>query len=94
MLYRILFVHLKFQCGSDTLFYMVAIQLPPRYTIAKLTFSERLTELIKNLCDAVIRLSGFLHGINQPHKFFRSMRKCNIVMLSFGAFLGKVLFQQ
>ena len=50
MLYRILFVHLKFQCGSDTLFYMVAIQLPPRYT---------------NIKKHTVLLDGLFYGQNQ-----------------------------
>ena len=45
---------------------------------------------LNGLCYSVIRLSGFLQGIDQANQFLGGMGDCDIIMLALGSFLGEI----
>ena len=60
----------------------------------RITSRASLTALCKiwigTLCSWSVGLTGLLHSIDQPYKFFRCMGYSNIVMFTFGLLFGKV----
>ena len=59
-------------------------------SLRQLSYSWIQLRLGRKSSSRKIRFSRLLQGIDQPHEFLHGMGQGNIVVFSFGTFLGKV----